>query len=72
MRLTLHRLLGVDAVLVVIFLVIAFASHNHQSGPHWWIASISWYGFLITLLILIALGLTWAVRRVTGRRRPAM
>jgi Kef-type K+ transport system membrane component KefB len=70
-RLSLSRLLAVDAALVVVFLAIAFASRHHQSGPHWWIASVSWYAFVVTLLILIALVLTWCVRRLTNRRRAA-
>jgi membrane protein implicated in regulation of membrane protease activity len=71
-RVPLNRLIAVDATLVVVFLVIAFASRHHQSGPHWWIASISWYAFVITLLILILLVLAWAVRRFSRRRRPAV
>jgi Kef-type K+ transport system membrane component KefB len=71
-RVPVNRLFAIDAVLVVVFLAIAFASRHHQSGPHWWIASISWYAFVITLMILVLLAVGWGVRRVTRRRRPAV
>ena len=64
MRAKLPRLLGIDAALVVVFFLVAFATRNHQDGDYWWIASIGWYGSLITLLILIVLAIAWVVARV--------
>ena len=71
MKAKLPRLLGIDAALVVVFFLVAFATRNHQDGDYWWIASIGWYGFLITLLILIVLAIAWVVTRVSSRQQAA-
>jgi hypothetical protein len=71
MRTNLRRLLTLDAALVVVFFLIAFATRNHQDGDYGWIASIGWFGFLLTLLALIILAAIWLVLRVTKRRQPA-
>ena len=71
MRANLNRLLTIDAALVVVFFLIAFATRNHQDGDYGWIASIGWFGFLLTLLTLIILAATWLVLRVTNRQQPA-
>lgn len=71
MRASLSRLLTLDAALVVVFFVIAFATRNHQDGDYWWIASIGWYGFLLTLLLLVILAVTWLVLRVANRQQTA-
>ena len=71
MRANLSRLLLLDAALVVVFFLIAFATRNHQDGDYGWIASIGWFGFLLTLLALVVLGAAWLVLRVAKRQQPA-
>jgi|KBSMisStandDraft_5_1062788.scaffolds.fasta_scaffold6205304_1 uncharacterized membrane protein len=71
MRAKLTRLLGIDAALVLVFFLLAFATRNHQDGDYWWIASVGWYGFLFTLLILIVLAIAWVVARVSNRQEAA-
>jgi|KBSMisStaDraftv2_1062788.scaffolds.fasta_scaffold1229976_2 uncharacterized membrane protein YdjX (TVP38/TMEM64 family) len=71
MRANLNRLLAIDAVLVAVFFLIAFVTRNHQDGDYGWIASIGWFGFLLTLLALVILVATWLVLRVANRQQPA-
>jgi uncharacterized membrane protein len=71
MRAKLTRLLGIDAALVLVFFLLAFATRNHQDGDYWWIASVGWYGFLFSLLILIVLAIAWVVARVSNRQEAA-
>jgi hypothetical protein len=71
MRASLSRLLTPDAALVAVFFLIAFATRNHQDGGYWWIASIGWHGFLLTLLLLVILAVSWLVLRVSNRQQPA-
>ena len=71
MRANVNRLLTIDAALVVVFFLIAFATRNHQDGDYGWIASIGWFGFLLTLLALVILAAIWLVLRVTNRQQIA-
>jgi hypothetical protein len=60
----IRRWLGIDAVLVVAFFVIAFIAEDRNDT----VASLCWWGFMVTLAALIAIAIAWLVLRSRDQR----
>jgi hypothetical protein len=64
------RVLGVVAAIAAgLFLLSAPGAHD-TSGAWYYISAFGWFGFLITMLILIVLGVA-AAAMALGRRRSS-
>lgn len=55
----LKRWLGIDALLVVAFFVVAFVAEDRNDN----VATVCWWGFMLTLAALILLAIAWFVQR---------
>lgn len=66
----LRQLAIAFAALTVILLALAAATRNAHRGAAV-VADIGWFGFQISLLALIAVGLAAVGRAIRGRRRVA-
>jgi len=71
MRPTWKSTLTLLAVGVVLFVLSA----SGQPGGYWeggpsWLGTISWFGFLICLLLLVGSGLYWAAAQMRPHDRP--
>ena len=67
----LRQLAIAFAALTVILLALAAATRNAHRGAAAVAADIGWFGFQISLLALIAVGLAAVGRAIRGRRRVA-
>ncbi|GAB3768185.1 ABC-type antimicrobial peptide transport system permease subunit [Nocardioides ginsengisegetis] len=64
------RVLGVVAAVAIALFLLSAPGADDTSGAWYYISAFGWFGFLITALLFIVLGLVVAVQAV-GRRRAA-
>ncbi len=61
-----YRVLGATSLLAVLFLALSFPGRNDTSGAWYYISAVGWFGFMITVLLLLVL-LVLAVVSRRGR-----
>jgi hypothetical protein len=64
------RVLGVVAAIAAGLFLLSAPGANDSSGAWYYISAFGWFGFLITMLILIVLGVA-AAAMALGRRRSS-
>lgn len=59
------RVLGITALVAIAALALSYPGRNDKSGALYYLSAIGWFGFLLSLLVLIVLAVVVAV----GSRR---
>jgi hypothetical protein len=67
----LYKAMGGIGALAVVLLLVGYPFQNDEHGVRWVIGGIGWFGFLLCVVALIALGL-YALGRGIFRRTPAL
>ena len=66
------RVLAVVAAVAAGLFLLSAPGADDTSGAWYYISAFGWFGFLITMLLLIALGVAAAVMAVSRRRRSSV
>jgi heme/copper-type cytochrome/quinol oxidase subunit 2 len=67
----LRQLAVTFAVLTIVLFALAGATHKAHHGPGAVAADIGWFGFQLSLVALVVVGLVAGARAVRDRRRVA-
>lgn len=63
------RVLGATALLAIAFLALSYPGRDDTKGFWYFASAVGWFGFLISFLALIVLGVIALVARTRSTRR---
>lgn len=71
-RLHPFRVLGATFVLAVALLALSYPGRNDTSGAWYYLSAVGWFGFMISVLVLVVLAITAIVIKARARGRRAL
>lgn len=66
------RVLSITALIAVLFLALSYPGKHDTAGAWYYISTIGWFGFLLTMLAFISFAVMAGVHRRSLRSRPVV
>lgn len=64
------RVLSITALIAVVFLALSYPGKQDTAGAWYYISTIGWFGFLLTMLALLFLAVMAGIHKRSMRTRP--
>lgn len=65
------RVLSINALIAAVFLALSFPGKSDTAGAWYYISTIGWFGFLLSLLSIIIFAVMAGIHKRSVSARPA-